>query len=352
MRLAIDIREVCRASLTGKGRWTAGFVSALIEKKSDLVLFSDRPLPKEYQTIWMSAEVRIIQSSGLFWHLKVARLFLSDDSIDCYVSTVSYLVPCLLRGKKRCVTVVHDLIAFRNEPHDKRAVFIEYLTARIALRYSSLICTVSDTTKNDLIKQFPFTADKAVAIYAGCDGRIASAPSKGDGPIVCVGTLCPRKNQLRLVRAFSRLPIDLRKKHPLVLIGSRGWGDEEIINAVKESDNVSWQEGISDASKETIMADAVLCAFPSLYEGFGLPVLESFSAGIPVLTSHGGSLEEVAGDAAFIVDPVDEHSIADGLKTMLDDADLRLSFARKGLERARKYSWNMTAQFFLKALED
>jgi glycosyltransferase involved in cell wall biosynthesis len=352
MRLAIDVREACRTPLTGKGRWTAGFVTALHARDPHLTLFTDQPLPPDLAEQWKGSDVRVIHQTGIRWHLRVASLFRRDGSLDVYVSTVSYLVPCLLRGRKPCVTVVHDMIAFRDEPHDRRASFIEHVTLQIAARHSRLLCTVSDTTKNDLVARLPLAKKKTVAIYAGCDKPVALHPSKGSGSIVCIGTLCPRKNQLRLIHAHQLLPEKLREEHPLILIGGRGWDDDAIVAAAKKDPYVSWQQRLNDAERDAILKDAVLCAFPSLYEGFGLPVLESFCAGIPVVTSHGGSLAEVAGDAACIVDPLSEESIAAGLRTLLEDAALRRSYAEKGLKRAAAYSWEKTADLFGKALGD
>jgi glycosyltransferase involved in cell wall biosynthesis len=351
MRLVIDVREACRTPLTGKGRWAAGFVTALHARGVALTLLSDRALPADLLKKLQGVDIHVMNERGIFWHLKAAKLFMSDVSLDVYVSPVSYLVPCLLRGRKPCVTIVHDLIAFRSEPHDKRATFIEHITLQIAVRHSSLVCTVSETTAHDLVEKMPMIAQKTVAIYAGCDRPIAAHPSKGNGPIVCVGTLCPRKNQLRLIRAFARLPDDLRAKHPLVLIGSRGWSDNAIIGLVNETEHASWVGSITDAERNRLLHDAVLCAFPSLYEGFGLPVLEAFCAGIPVVTSHEGSLAEVAGDAACIVDPLDEQSIAGGMQKLLEDPVLRHSYAEKGLKRAEQYSWAKTADLFLQVVK-
>jgi len=351
MKLAIDIREACRTPLTGKGRWTAGFVSALLEHGVQLVLLSDRPLPLLSAETWKNATVHVIPSSGLFWHLKATGFILRNKEIDAYVSTVSYLVPVLLRGRKPCITVVHDLISFRQEPHDRRAMFIEHVTMQIAMRYSSLICTVSESTARDLREKLPMASKRIMPIFAGCDQRIAIHPTKGNGPIVCIGTLCPRKNQLRLIHAYVQLPEDLRKKHPLVLIGSRGWGDDAIIHATQHTRYVLWIGSVTDAERDAILKEAIMVAFPSLYEGFGFPVLEAFAAGIPVLTSHGGSLAEVAGDAALIVDPLDETSVTEGLRKMLEQRDLRHSFALKGLKRAQDFSWDKTADLFLQAVD-
>lgn len=351
MRLAVDIREACRGKPAGKGRWTLGFVSELCAAQKNAVLYSDTPVPAALEHAVRGADIRIIPRKGMAWHWAVARDVLRDSSIDAYVSTVSYIVPCIIGRKKSAVTIVHDLIAFRGEPHDKRSTFIERLTAGIAFRRSSLICTVSDTTRTDLLRTFPsIDFNRVVPIYAASDVALADHPQNGHGPVLCVGTLCPRKNQLRLIQAHASLSDEVRRRHPLVLVGGRGWDDEDIVRAAQLTDHVVWRDYVSDEERNTLLHDAVLFAFPSLYEGFGLPVLEAFRSGVPVLTSNAGSLKEIADGAALTVDPLDIQSIAKGLEALLTDDTYRHSFAQRALKRASDFNWKRTVTLFLNAL--
>jgi glycosyltransferase involved in cell wall biosynthesis len=351
MKLGIDIREACRKNPAGKGRWTLGFVSELLQITTNVVLYTDAPLPLSLRKIATKTDVRIINKRGLFWHLGVARDVLRDASIDGYVSTISYIVPCIIRRKKPVITIVHDLIAFRNEKHDRRSSFIEHITAKIAFRHSALICTVSETTAADLRATFTdLDSSRIVPIFAGSSLPIATKVSDGNGPVLCIGTLCPRKNQLRLIQAHAMLPEQLRKKHPLVLVGNRGWDDQDIVDAATGANHVTWKKYVSDDERDALLRDAIVFALPSLYEGFGLPVLEAFCAGVPVLTSDKGSLKEIAADAALTVDPLDHTSIAKKLEQVLSDADLRRSLASKGLKRAHDFSWGKTVKLFQKAL--
>ncbi len=351
MKLGIDIREACRQHPAGKGRWTLGFVLELLRLGKDVVLYTDAPLPPDLAAAARHADIRHITARGLRWHVEVARDVLRDASIDIYVSTVSYIVPCIIRRKKPVVTIVHDLIAFRNERHDRRSSFIEHLTAQIAFRHSALICTASETTAADLRERFSYlNSSRVVPIFAGSSIPISTHLSTGNGPVVCIGTLSPRKNQLRLILAHAMLPEDLRRKHPLVLVGGRGWDDQEIVDAASQTDHVTWKNYISDTERDALFRNAIVFALPSLYEGFGLPVLEAFHIGVPVLTSSGGSLKEVAGNAALTVDPLDITSIAAGLQQLLTDADCRQSLAEKGMKRAKDFSWSRTVSLFDSAL--
>lgn len=352
MHLAIDVREACKYPLTGKGRWTEGFVSALYDAGVEMTLFTDQNLPDQLCKKWANAHVWILEVQDVMWHVRAASHFLHNRDLDVYISTVSYIVPCLLRGRKKCVTIVHDLIAFRSESHDWKSKWIERLTLSSAVKHSSAVCTVSTTTARDLTARFPNAQKKVVPIFAGSDVTISEKPSQGTGPIVCTGTLCPRKNQLRLIEAFSKLPKELQEKHPLILIGGRGWDDDDIVQKAQSTPHVMWVGSVTDTERNSLLSKAILCAFPSLYEGFGLPVLEAFCLGIPVLTSENGSLAEVAGDAASIVDPLDESSIAAGLQKLLEDPSLRDSLAKKSLERAKQFTWKRTVELFLKTIQD
>lgn len=349
MHLAIDAREACKSPITGKGRWTEGFINAVYDKGIEVTLFTDQNPPDSLLAKWPRAHICIIHASGMMWHIRATALFVRHAA-DTYVSTVSYLVPCLLRGRKKCVTIVHDLIAFQPELHDWRATIIERLTLAYAAQKSNLLCTVSTSTAEDLLQRYPSLQQKVVPIFAGCDIPYSQKPLQLIGPIVSIGTLCPRKNQLTLIRAYSTLPEELKKKHPLILIGARGWSDDATIQAVKETTHVLWVGAVSDTERDSILQKASIFAFPSLYEGFGLPVLEAFCVGIPVLTSHQGSLAEVAGDAAYIVDPLDEASITHGLQELLLNPSLCDSLVQKGLQRVPMFTWEKTADLFLHAV--
>lgn len=345
-RIAIDVREACRERVTGKGRWTKGLVDELLRRDAHPVLITDRKLP----SAWSEADELLISGSGLGWHMQAAKA-IDRSSVAAYLSTTSYIIPCLLK-RTPAVTTVHDLIAFRSEPHDRKATLIERITLGRAVRRSAAVLTISDATKMDLLTRFPqLDASKVTSVYAGL-GMAASGSRHPDGrTILCVGTLCPRKNQLRLIRAFASLPSPLGETSRLVLAGGRGWNDQDIVDAARTTPGVEWIDYAPDELLEDLLASCVCMALPSCYEGFGLPVLDAMTRGIPVLTSSHGSLAEVAGDSAMIVDPEDEAAIARGLEMMLRDAALSDALAKKGLQQAKKYSWSRTVDLLETALD-
>lgn len=347
--LAIDVREALNDRPTGKARWTRCFVEELLTRSIPLLLIGHRPLP----TSWMLPQVKSLTlPRGLRWHLAAARaLFRRRHGILAF-SPTSFIVPALVGGSVPVIPLVHDLIAFRKEPHLRKAQIIEHLTLRRALSSARHVCVISGATKNDLLNRYRFLSGDAISVvFAG--PYVAAAPlSEPDGrTILSVGTLCPRKNQLRLIQAYARLPEDLRARTKLIIAGCRGWNDRDIIRLAQGTPGVEWQGYVTDHAYEELLAHASVFAYPSLYEGFGMPVLDALQRGIPVLTSRRGSLPEVAGAAAEFVDPEDVASITDGLVRLLRDPLLRERLRSEGPRQAETFSWKRTVDLFLGALQ-
>ncbi len=170
--------------------------------------------------------------------------------------------------------------------------------------------------------------------------------------VLCTGTLEPRKNLLRLIDAFVALPDELRAGHELALVGPRGWEAEEIEQRVAAHSAVVRVLGyVSDDDLAALYQSCTAFCYPSLYEGFGLPVLEAMTCGAPVLASDIPSLREVAGDAALYVDPLDTDAIRAGLERLLGSGDERGALAERGRGRAQEFSWDRTARELLAALD-
>jgi len=211
------------------------------------------------------------------------------------------------------------------------------------------IFCISKATKSDLLNKFPrVRSDSVSVVYAGPIQKNVKPNNPDDKTILCVGTLCPRKNQLRLIRAYNKLPINLRRKYSLILIGGRGWHDKAIVDLAEKSEGVEWKNHVPDIDYLHLLSTCTVLAFPSLYEGFGLQVLDALQRGIPVLTSDRGSLSEVAGTAAVLKNPEDENEIAEGLTTLLTDINLQDKLRNIGPLQAKKFSWEKTVDSILK----
>jgi len=333
MKIAIDARHAYATQKAGKGQWTKGFIDELLTRQIEVVLLKEDMFPP-----------------GIRWHFAAAS-YVRNNNFDAYISPTSMIVPTILGSKVPCITMVHDLIAFRSEPHSFKAKVIERLLLRSVVKHAAHICTISQSTTSDLVDRFPFSESKITAIYAG---PMSSHPQRNipDGKtILCAGTLCPRKNQLRLIRAFASLPQDLRSANRLLLVGGRGWNDQKIVDLCDRVKGVEWRDYVSDDEYQALLSTTTILAHPSLYEGFGLQVLDALQRGIPVLTSDRGSLKEVVGNAALLIDPEHDVSIAYGLQELLLNEDLRHNLATQGPIQAQKFTWKRTVDLFLESLE-
>jgi glycosyltransferase involved in cell wall biosynthesis len=354
MSIYIDGRAACRAQRTGKGQWVLRTVEALLRCTQATILLDNRPVPSE----WRSPGVTVRHlAPGLAWHLAAASMLLRERS-SVYLAPSSFIVPAMIGRWVPCVPVVHDLIAFRSDPHEAKARLIERWTLARALRNAAHVCATSDATKRDLLERFPFVAPvRVTSVYAGASVvphsrvQIRETRNSERGTILCPGTLCPRKNQLRLIKAYADLPKALCQRFTLLLTGGRGWQDSDILSAVRSTPGVEWRGYVPEREYAALLAESTILAFPSLYEGFGLPVLDALGAGVPVLTSDRGSLPEIAADCAVIVHPESVEDIRRGLTALLTNPELRAELARKGQERASRYSWVRTAELIVGVLQ-
>ncbi|MDP3998022.1 MAG: glycosyltransferase family 1 protein [bacterium] len=242
-----------------------------------------------------------------------------------------------------------------------------------SVKNAKKVLTISEASKNDIIRHYQIDPERVIVTYPGIKmeseipskARFASGgrdqePSmenlkkykiEGDY-ILFVGTLQPRKNIVRLIEAFSTLG---PKLYTLVVVGKPGWLYEEIYEAPKKfkvEDRVKFLDYVPDEDLPALYQNALCFVLPSLYEGFGLPVLEAMHYGCPVVTSNVSSLPEAAGDAAIMVDPESTESIKEGIEKVLGDKSLREKLVKKGYEQVKKFSWEKCARETLKVLEE
>jgi len=275
---------------------------------------------------------------------------------DIVHATNHAAVPPVRRGQRLVVTV-HDL-AFDRFPDlfPRRWLSLYRRGLRAAIERADAIIVPSASVRDDLIDRADVEAERVHVTPLAPARRwvqveVADADREeladlGITPpyILAVGTIEPRKNLVRLVRAY-RLLAAQGLPQSLVLIGDEGWGADELRAELAKSGpgRVVRAGGLSANTLATAYSDADVMAYASLYEGFGLPVLEAMSAGAPVITSNTSSLPEVAGDAALLVDPEDVGGIADALSRVLTDPALAEDLRRRGRERAAMFSWAATA---------
>ena len=239
------------------------------------------------------------------------------------------------------VVTVLDLSVFRHPEAFPRwtRTAVPALVPRV-LRAARRILAISEFTRSELVDLLDVRAEKIVAVPLAVESEVfhpAGPAARGDY-VLAVATLEPRKNLARLAAATSRLGIELR------VVGASGWGDVSLPR-----DGVRLLGRVPDEELARLYRGAAVAAYPSLYEGFGFPILEGMACGAPVVTSRGGSMEEVAGGAAVLVDPMEPESIAAGIEEALAR---REQLRERGLVRAADFSWSETARRTVEVYEE
>ena len=236
-----------------------------------------------------------------------------------------------------------------------------------ASHWADRIITISQYSKRDISKYFDIEEEKISIVPLGVNRSFfhripepdkESVRKKYDIPdnfFIFVGTIQPRKNLSSLIEAYLSLPPEIRQKHHLVIIGQYGWGEDTLVKKLENTDEKStirWLKNINDRELLSLLQSALAMVYPSLYEGFGLPVLEGFASEIPVITSPSTSIPEVAGDAALYADPLDTKSIATKMLEISQDPGLRNSMIKRGAERVKPYSWENSARKHIEIFQD
>ena len=265
----------------------------------------------------------------------------------------------------RTVTTIHDL-GFARYAHERSYPSQAYLawSTSHAVKSASHILTISQFTKNELIEKYKIDDSRITVSPLGFDASMyVSHPQAHDSDILrkhnlqkpfllSVSRIDHRKNILFLLSVFEKL----HATHPdleLVLAGPLGYGGKEIITHIDNSkcrDAVRYLGWISETEKSALLRSATCMVFPSLYEGFGLPVIESQASGTPVVCSDATALPEIAGDGALYFDPSDEDSALSALQRSITDIQLRNALRVRGFENCKKYSWQHTVEVTRKAL--
>jgi len=233
-----------------------------------------------------------------------------------------------------------------------------------SVRNAKKVFTISQASKNDIIKYYDIPPENVVVTYPGIKQELRIMNSElrinnlrkkytiREKYILFVGTIQPRKNIERLITAFSK--VDL-KGIDLLIVGKKGWLYEPILQKPKElgiEDKVKFLNFVSDEELDILYQHAICYILPSLYEGFGLPVLEAMQHGCPVITSNVSSLPEAGGDAVLYIDPENVDDIVDKMIEMIENEKLRKELIEKGYKQMKKFSWEKTARETLKVLEE
>ncbi|MBA3807487.1 MAG: glycosyltransferase family 4 protein [Solirubrobacterales bacterium] len=354
--IGIDARAAAEVG-AGRGRVVRELLRALAAREDDghrYILYAREKWAEE--TLDARFQWRLIAARDPWWHALSARA--ANRECAAFLSSNSYLTVWFLRIP--AVPIVYDLTTFAPSMRpNRRSTLIERATLGYALRRSTAVLAISQATADALIEHFPGAAADTVVAPLGVASGLGSAPNPAEaaqlpsaGFVLAVGTLEPRKNLPRLVAAYSSLDADMQRRHPLVVVGALGWDTGETLSALRSlGDRCTLLGYVSDAALAELYRRCATFCYPSLGEGFGLPVLEAMAAGAAVITSNISSLPEVGGDAVEYVDPDRVASIADGLRHVLGDEAHRADLATRGRARASEFSWERFAATTLATLD-
>jgi len=228
-----------------------------------------------------------------------------------------------------------------------------------SIKNADMIIAVSENTKKDIINCFNISSDKIQVVYEGVDdffkiindkGRLEQVRKKyniSKDFILNVSMITPRKNLITLIKAFKLLRDSKNIKCQLVIAGGKGWWYEDVfktVSALRLEDEVIFTGYVPDEDLLYLYNAATLFAYPSLYEGFGLPILEAMSCGCPVVASNVSSIPEVCEDAALMINPKDVEELSQAMYKLIIEGSLRQMLIKKGLERVKQFSWRKTAE--------
>lgn len=282
------------------------------------------------------------------------EFFMPQDQ-DVYWFT-NFRTYSTLRKRKR-ITTIYD-VAFCIYPEYIQAKNLAYLRDQVprSLRLADKVLTISESAKHDLVTKFHAHPEKVIVAPCGVDTAFFR-PTKNVTAIgelgitgnylLFVGTIEPRKNLTRIIKAYDALPTSYKDEYSLVLVGGKGWNDGEIqaeIARPRTSGRVILTGYVKDSVIPALYSQATAVLYPSLYEGFGLPIIEGLACGTPVITAKNSSLEEVAGKAALYVDEFSVEDIMRGICKLLDSVSLQKKIVEAGVARVKKYGWDTTAE--------
>lgn len=289
------------------------------------------------------------------WEQSVLPLELVRERADL-LHALAFVSPLAWRGKS--VVTVYDLsfLRFPEVYNRSNRLYLGTFTPP-SLRRAERVITISEDARRDVIELCGVAPERVTAILLAADARFAPAGAADveafrrrqglpERFVLYQGTLQPRKNVETLVRAYALLRSQGNDDHILVLAGPRGWQHEPIFDLIRQlglEGAVMFPGFVPDDDLPLWYSSATVFAFPSRYEGFGLPLLEAMACGTPVVSSNASSLPEVVGDAGLLVDPSDAEGLSGSLRRLLEDEALRSSLSAAGRARAQTFSWRRTA---------
>ncbi|WP_217573726.1 glycosyltransferase family 1 protein [Mesorhizobium sp. GbtcB19] len=363
MRIGIDGRNL-RSATDGIGRFVHKSIKALSALGAELCVYAPAPINAGYE---LPREV-VLRTGGyrslpgrVLWGQAMLPAAAARDGIEVFWGP-AHRLPLVLDRRIARVVTIHDLVwVHAPETMRMRTLLGERLLMKPSLRRADVVAADSGATASALKGEFSWLTAPIRTIAPGTTPLPAPGGFSSLEPLgiarpyaLFVGTLEPRKNLGNLIKAYGLLPESARSGCDLVIVGGSGWKQTGLADEVRRGgleEKIIFTGFVDDGVLATLYANCLFLAMPSLYEGFGFPIVEAQSFGKPVLTSNISSMPEVAGDSAVLVDPNDIEAIASGFRHLCLDAQLRQKLASGARRNAERFTWENHAKGMLQIFE-
>lgn len=375
LRIGIDARFATRSPLRGIGNYSVFLIRMLVSlaPQHKFILYvssvnGQDVLPKSDNVIIK----KIFPSIFPLWEQLSLPIVAKRDNLDI-LHCLGNTGPLWKLSTLRLVLSLHDVIYLHSEKKVPASLSIYGKIGRYYRRFivprcasiADVIVTLSEFSKQDILSKIPnLKASKIHVTYMSCDPGFGISQSDNNSPmfpnarrkyLLALGAEDPRKNTLTLVRSYLFLLERYNIEEDLIIVGYSGWEKSESYKLVKTSNaqsRVKYLSFVTHQELKSLYRNAVMFVYPSMYEGFGVPLLESFHSGCPVITSNQSSIPEVADNAALYVDPGSYENIAMTILRLRNDRDLQKELSIRGYDQAISFTWNKTAQKILDLYEE
>jgi glycosyltransferase involved in cell wall biosynthesis len=362
MRIAVNTRFLLADDMEGYGYFIAETFKRITRNHPEhqFIFLFDRPFDQKF--IFSDNITPVVAGPPArhpllwkYWYDIKVRSVLKRHKADVFVSPDGF---CSLTVSIPQCVVLHDLsfLYFPSHIKNTHRLFYKRYTPKFLARVKS-IATVSDFTKQDIIKNYKTPGEKINIVYSAAKEIFKPADDSvkeeiknnytgGKEYFIYVGAVHPRKNLLNILKAFSVFKKRQQSNFKLVIAGRLAWKNDKLMESLKTykyREDVIMPGYVEENELVNLLASAYCLVYPSLYEGFGVPPLEAMQCNVPVITSHNSSMHEICGDAALYADPQNHTDIADKMMQVYKDEPLRNRMIKKGTEVCKQYSWNRTA---------
>jgi len=359
MKIGVNARLLTSDKMEGIARfiYETTYHMAVAHPEDDFILFFDRKIkyslsfPPNVKTVIVPWHAR----HSIIWYLWfeiMLPLFFKKYKIDVFYSGEGYLSK---KSRIPTVMVLHDLTYIHFPEHlQKDSLLYFRKNTPLFLDIARTVVTVSQYVKDDIVNQFRIPVEKIKVAYNAVKQEVPRSESSQtlDVPyFIYVGAIHPRKNVKNLIAAFLNFKKNHSNTSKMVLIGRMAWDTDEVEVLIKNNKDIIYLGVVSEKDKNTWIKNALCMVYVSLFEGFGIPLLEAMHLGVPVITSDVTSMPEVAGDAALCVNPSDINAISEAMNSVFLNKELRQGLIAKGHERVHFFKWEKSAQIIYEELK-